>query len=353
MSEKKEQKQVRIIDIARKAKVSIGTVDRVLYNRGGVKPSTKEKILKIIQELDYSPNMLAKSLALKKKYKVVVFMPDGAHNAYWQKPYKGISQAVSDLMNFNFEVDVVTFDLSDENSFLHQAEKVIRIHPAGVVFVPVFKKSAFDFCHELERQDIPYSFMDIYLQGAGQIAFFGQDAEKSGRVAGKLMCHGLTSGSVVGIVSITDKMPISRNIINRVNGFKSFFVSEDKTVRFEEVVIDLSLNRDLNHFFQMLIKKNIHGIFVPNSRAHLVAEFLTHEKVNSNILLVGYDLIEQNVRFLKNGGISFLISQKPEQQIYNAIKSLFDYILLDKKDRKINYSPIDILIKENIEFYKK
>ena len=39
-------KQIRIKDIAEKAKVSIGTVDRVLHNRGEVADSTKKKILK-------------------------------------------------------------------------------------------------------------------------------------------------------------------------------------------------------------------------------------------------------------------------------------------------------------------
>ena len=47
-------KTVRIKDIALKAGVSIGTVDRVLHNRGEVKAATKEKVLAIAKKLNLS-----------------------------------------------------------------------------------------------------------------------------------------------------------------------------------------------------------------------------------------------------------------------------------------------------------
>ena len=59
-------KNIRILDIAKKAGVSIGTVDRVLHQRGEVSEETREKILKIIREFDYRPNILASTLASKK-----------------------------------------------------------------------------------------------------------------------------------------------------------------------------------------------------------------------------------------------------------------------------------------------
>jgi LacI family transcriptional regulator len=53
-------------EIARRANVSIATVDRVLHNRKGVSKQTKEKILSIIEELNYEPNLLAQRLASRK-----------------------------------------------------------------------------------------------------------------------------------------------------------------------------------------------------------------------------------------------------------------------------------------------
>ena len=56
-----------IKDIAREAGVSIGTVDRVLHDRGMVSPETKARILDVMKELDYKPNHAAQGLAIRKK----------------------------------------------------------------------------------------------------------------------------------------------------------------------------------------------------------------------------------------------------------------------------------------------
>ena len=58
-----------IKDIAQKAGVSIGTVDRVLHNRGMVNEQTKQRILAVIKELDYHPNQAAQGLAGMSKDK--------------------------------------------------------------------------------------------------------------------------------------------------------------------------------------------------------------------------------------------------------------------------------------------
>jgi len=57
---------IRIKDIARKANVSTATVSYVLNNRGGVSEETRQKVLKVIEELDYRPHPIAKSLKVKR-----------------------------------------------------------------------------------------------------------------------------------------------------------------------------------------------------------------------------------------------------------------------------------------------
>lgn len=56
-----------IKEIASLAGVSRGTVDRVLNHRGSVNPQTEQKILEIVQELDYKPNKAGIVLAARKK----------------------------------------------------------------------------------------------------------------------------------------------------------------------------------------------------------------------------------------------------------------------------------------------
>lgn len=59
-------KNYRIKDIAELSGVSTGTVDRILHERGKVSEDARKKVEKILKEIDYQPNLIARSLALKK-----------------------------------------------------------------------------------------------------------------------------------------------------------------------------------------------------------------------------------------------------------------------------------------------
>ena len=62
----KNGNHIRIKDIAERAGCSIGTVDRVIHNRGKVSAPVKKRVLEIIKELDYKPNVNARVLARQK-----------------------------------------------------------------------------------------------------------------------------------------------------------------------------------------------------------------------------------------------------------------------------------------------
>lgn len=72
-----------IEEVARKAEVSRQTVSRFINNSGYVGAATKERLAKVIQELDYRPNMLAKALVTKHSYTIAHVMTnisDPFHN---------------------------------------------------------------------------------------------------------------------------------------------------------------------------------------------------------------------------------------------------------------------------------
>ena len=68
-----------IADIAQKADVSKMTVSRVLSGKGQVALKTRERILKIIDELGYQPNLIARSLASKRSMILGVIIPKIEH----------------------------------------------------------------------------------------------------------------------------------------------------------------------------------------------------------------------------------------------------------------------------------
>lgn len=71
-----------IQDVAKKAKVGVGTVSRVLSGNGYVAEDTKRRVEKAIKALDYTPNELARNLLRNKTNIIGVIVPDIANPFY-------------------------------------------------------------------------------------------------------------------------------------------------------------------------------------------------------------------------------------------------------------------------------
>lgn len=94
-----EKQNITIYDVANKAGVSMATVSRVINNSSCVREDTKAKVLKIINDLNYRPNVVAKGLASKRTTTVGVITPD-LINSYFSELAKGIDD-VSLMYNYN------------------------------------------------------------------------------------------------------------------------------------------------------------------------------------------------------------------------------------------------------------
>jgi LacI family transcriptional regulator len=348
--------KIRIKDIAEKANVSVGTVDRVLHNRGEVAEKTRKQVLSIVKDLGYTPNLVAKSLALKKTYQIAALIPDSANdNPYWEKPLIGINQAFSEIKDFSSNVKIFTFDNASEASFKNTFNDILEEKPDGLVFTPVFFNASHKVVEKCDELGIPYVFIDVNIDGCNNLTYFGQNAEQSGYLAAKLMYYMLPAGAHVLVIKPATKEGVTHHLRKREKGFLSFYLSSanQKNILATSLEIDITSQKLNEESLSKIFSEhdNINGIFVTNSRVFKVAEYIAMTGLK-NIFLIGYDLIRKNLDFLEKGIINFLIGQKPEEQGYKSILALFNFLLSGKKAEKTNYSPIDIIMKENIDYYK-
>jgi LacI family transcriptional regulator len=349
-----EQKQrIRIKDIALKAGTSVGTVDRVLHNRGEVNEETREKIQSIVKELNYKPNILAKSLAAKKTIKIAALIPDyDKNNPYWELPAKGILNAETEINDFNASVEVFRFNATDEASFKNATSQVLKVNPDGVLYIPVFKKVSLEFNTSLTEKNIPYVFFDIDIEDEKPLAYFGQDAWQSGFISAKLMHQSINENGLILVLNLANNKRVSHHLLKREKGFMDFFAKHNtKNIHIIKKTIDLlqpaELDAEIASFHKTAGRDG--GIFVTGSRVYKVAKAV--EKTKINTLITGYDLIDENKAFLMKGVIDFIISQNPEKQGYNGIMALFRFLNANIQPSRVNFSPIDIIIKENAEYY--
>ena len=96
---------------------------------------------------------------------------------------------------------------------------------------------------------------------------------------------------------------------------------------------------------------NIQIIYVPNSRAYKIASILKkHER--KDIMVIGFDTLKENIEYLKDGYIDYLFGQQSKSQGYKAVMLMFNALFRKEKITPHQYLPIDILNKENIDFYE-
>lgn len=86
-----------IINIARMAGVSKSTVSRVLNNDRAVKPETKEKVLRVIEENGYFPNEMARALVRKKSNLVGLITPFKVRSFYRNEYFRDILRGVNSV----------------------------------------------------------------------------------------------------------------------------------------------------------------------------------------------------------------------------------------------------------------
>jgi LacI family transcriptional regulator len=156
------------------------------------------------------------------------------------------------------------------------------------------------------------------------------------------------------ILNMADKMAITKHLKKRELGFLNFINSLEKSDRIKTLSAEINTTdkqepeKSLTKIFED--NPDIEGVFVTNARVHQVAKFLCKNNY-SELFLGGYDLVGKNIKYLNIGAIDFLICQKPEDQGYNSLMLLFNHILTNMPVKRINYSPIDIVFKENVDYY--
>src|ERR1035437_3354169 len=177
---KESNQKVRIKDIAVLAGVSEGTVDRVLHNRGDVSEKSRVAVMKVLEEMNYSPNLFARSLASKKQYLFLCLFPSYSSSIYWKDVERGFDQAATYFANYNVRIEKQYFDQYDIQSFIDVSNSILSRNVDAVFIAPVFRDETLAFTRELTNLNIPFSFIDSLIEEAGYVTYYGQNSFRSG-----------------------------------------------------------------------------------------------------------------------------------------------------------------------------
>ncbi len=344
---------VSIKDIARRAGVSIGTVDRVVHNRGRVSPQTEAKVRRIIAETGYRPNIFASRLSRAKLFRFGVLMPRPEQDSgFWQLPLRGIARAAEELRSHRIEIVRYFFDkyAPTPRAVRELQRRILADQPDGLLVAPVAPRWVSDSLAQLP-EGCPYVFFDTSLPDAAPISTIAQDSFQSGVLAAKL-AELLAGGA--GEIAILQIEPSDFHLLERARGFRSYFAGRP-SIRCLECPIDgARIDESLDRACSRMVSSHsrLKVVFVTNATTYKAAEFLQRHHPHRGVHVIGYDLIPENVRGIKEGWIDFLINQRPETQGYTGIYTLYRRLVLGEEVKPCVMMPIDIIARENVAYYE-
>lgn len=351
-----ETSKIRIKDIAIRAGVSVGTVDRVLHDRPNVSPKALEKVKKALEEMDYKPNMYASALAYNKSYTFYCVLPKHESEAYWDEVEEGMAEGCERRRDFRVSHKVMYYNRFSTESFSEVMEESLAKKPDGLVIVASELDVTRRYADLLHQRQTPFILLDSYMADLKPLSFYGQDSFSSGYFAGRMLMMLAPSETEIMLMKQTRAGNVaSKQQENRETGFRLYMKDHYPQVEIHEVNLSLDDKQEqheavLEKFFEK--HPQVHHCITFNSKAYIVGDYLLKSN-RRDVQIMGYDMVPRNAECVRQGSISFLIAQHAYMQGYACIETLFNAIVLKKEVEPVNYMPIELLTRENIDFYRR
>lgn len=348
--------KITIKDIAQRAGVSVGTVDRVLHNRANVSDTALARVKEVLKDMNYQPNVYASALAANKHSTFYIIMPKHEAEAYWEEIEEGANHAIVSRSDFKINKNTLYYERFKEETFTEVCNTCLNENPDGVILVPASLELTRQFTDKLHEKSIPFILLDSYMPDLRPLAFFGQDSFHSGYFAARmLMLLANRETEIMLMKQTVNGHVLSKQQDNREVGFRHYM--RDHFPGLNIIELNLPLEEERRKYDEMLevfFKEHpkVHHCITFSSKAHIVGEFLLRTN-RRDIQIMGYDMVGKNADCLRKGSISFLIAQHGFMQGYNCIESLFRAIVLKQEITPVNYMPIELLTPENVDFYQR
>lgn len=166
-----------IYDVAGAARVSLATVSRAINNPEKVKPETRERVLRVIEELGYKPNAFAKGLASRKSTTVAVVVPDMSR-ASIAEMMNGIAD-IARVYKYSILLYVLESEDASEEDILRE---IIAAQVDGILYLnDEITPTQYEFLKTIKNTyQIPVVLTNTYYPNDDEVPSVSIDYERAG-----------------------------------------------------------------------------------------------------------------------------------------------------------------------------
>ena len=274
---------ITIKDIAERCGVSVTTVSRVLNEKPDVNDETRARVLKVIEDSNYRPNGMARSLVINQTYSIGLIIPD-INNPYFPEVARGVEDQAQDSSYS------VIFSSTDNK--LEQEQEVIDLMLQKRVdgLIVSLSLANRDILKRLEARNIPVVQLDRRIPDSIYPAVMIDNQRSAYKAVQFLIDEGYKR--IAHITGDLQTVPGQ----DREDGYRKAILDNDLRL-VEDMIIegDFSKQAGYNAMNQMIASDNLpEAIFAANDMMALgVLEACRDAEIRipEDIVLIGHDNI--------------------------------------------------------------
>lgn len=308
--------------IAEMANVSIGTVDRALHGRGGIKEATRKRILQIAQQIGYSPNLAARALSsAKASARIGVCIPKEIHFFYDQL-WGGVVDEAKRFeqlgIQFSFR-PVETLGQGDKDAF----EELVESGVDGIILTAGSPKELTPLIDEAENRNLHVVCVSTDAPQSHRAGVVCVEPYLNGCLAGELMGKIVAPDSNVAVVA---GMLSTEDHRKKTEGFSESFLRHCAGGKIVSVIEGHEDERESFQKTSDLLREypKLGGLYVNTVNCLPVCRALGELGYEGKIKLITTDLFAEMAPFFEKGIITASIYQHPYRQGQIAVRILAD-----------------------------
>ncbi len=335
-------------DIARVARVSLATVDRVLNGRSGVREKTIDKVNDAIRELGYVRDRSAANLARQRQYSFTFVLPEGP-SQFVDTIREALRDAYASQIADRVTLNVISVPTHDPHAIVRKLLSIDVSGLDGIALVVPETPQIRDLVARLKAAGVAVIALASDLPNSERDFFVGVDSVAAGRTSGLLM--GKFAPDAGEILVVTNSMR-ARDSLERRLGFDQVMQTSfphlkvlptiesfDDPARMEELV------------YGMLIRKpRLLGLYSMGSGNLAVLRALRRSARSAELSVIVHELTPPTRAGLLSNEIDAVIAQNVGHLVRSALRvlrNLSDRLPIFEAQERIR---IEIVMRENLHY---
>ena len=304
-------------DIAKRLNISRTTVGRALNDSGSINVETKEKILKMCDELGYKKNPISTSLASKKKKNIYAFIVK-TNKAYYTNQIKcGFFKAQNEFKFYKYEINIIETNIDQPNQQLEEIKKIIDKRDVdGIIITPLLK----DEISNLRKNNPQIFFVALDLALDSNTYNMYSNYHKSGRVTAEVLQNILNENDDILLIDTEDDR-ISSKLL-----YEGFYrkIREDNKCNIIGPIYQSDLKNNISKVIKENLSENIKAIY----SSRFLTEIVDYIGKNNykDLKVVGNGLENRTKELIKDKKIIATIVEPYLDLAYLACENMFEYL---------------------------